>query len=209
MDAELIRNFSAWRSQGLLTDSEFAQVSQKLLGGGDAIPDWICKLRDACSLAAASQITKSDFDAIKTGLFKSRINLDKDSGQQAGDMASAESLTVLRVCTGIACVIGLFPLPVAHAPLLIITQYIMLRKICTKFGRRPGFSLILIIFAAVLGPLIFGLLLRFIPFARAIFGALIAGAFTWYIGAKTRAMCLAGMDFTFRNFIKCRIKPLV
>lgn len=206
MDAELIRKFSAWRGQGLLTEAEFAQVSRQLLGSGDAIPEWICKLRDACSLAETDQIPRSDFDVIKSNLFSSRINLDKEPDQNASSMAGAESLAVLRVCTGIACVIGLFPLPVAHAPLLIITQYVMLRKICSKFGRRPGLALILIIFAAVLGPLIFGLLLRFLPFARAIFGALIAGAFTWYIGAKTRAMCLSGLDFTFRNFINCRVK---
>ncbi|MBD5641997.1 MAG: hypothetical protein HDQ91_06225 [Desulfovibrio sp.] len=203
MDSEMIREFSTWRAQGLLTEAEFAQVSRQLLGSGQPVPDWIGKLRNACSLAAAGQIGSADLDAIKADLFSSRQNSAKETPVDA----DAESLVVLRVCAGIACVIGLFPLPVAHAPLLIITQYVMLRKICAKFGRRPGLYLILIILAAVLGPLVFGLLLRFLPFARAIFGAIIAGGLTWYIGAKTRAMCIAGLDFTFRNFIHCRVKP--
>ncbi len=210
MDDELMRKFAAWRRRDLLTEAEFAQVSQQLLGNSASVPEWISKLRNACALAESGQISLSDFKAIKARIFgtnRARINLEKNA-DSPGDLnvASAESLSILRICTGIACVIGLFPLPFAHAPLLIILQYIMLLKICEKFGRRPGWSLILIILAAVLGPLVFGIILRFIPFARSIFGAVVAGAFTWYIGAKIRALCMGGLEFTFHNFINCRIK---
>lgn len=204
MDTELMGKFAEWREAGLLDSAEFAQLSQLLLGTERSVPEWVYKLRDACSLAASGQISRSDFQTIRAQLFE-QASKQPDS-MHASEAADIESRSVLQICTLIACVIGLFPLPFAHAPLLIILQYVMLRKICARYGRRPGWSLALIILAGVLGPLIFGFFIRFLPFARFILGALVAGAFTWYIGAKTRAMCMAGLDFTLRNFFKCRLK---
>lgn len=219
MDAELIRKFSQYKRDGYLTESEFQDVSERLLDSSAPPPPWIARLERACALIASAQIDAADFDAIKARLFKSAgarirksgINLEKEAGPreaaraEAGAVAEAEAAGTVRTCVIVASLIGLLPLPVADAPFLIITQYVMLRKLCAKFGRKPGASVILILLSALLGPLLFGLIAKRIPIIGSIVGACIAGGFTWYIGQKVRVMLVAGMEFTPRNFIKAKL----
>lgn len=201
-NTELIENFALYRKAGLLSEDEFCQVSEALLDKAEP-PRWIARLENACVLAQQGKLDKENFSSLKNRILE---QAEDASGGAKGadallDAAGADADKIIRVCVVIACLIGLLPLRVADAPFLIITQFVMLKKLCDKYGRKPGPALLLIVFAAILGPIVFNIFIKFIPMAGSIIGALVAGSFTWIIGAKVKAMLAKGQEFTFRNFI--------
>lgn len=204
MDAgnELIEKFVIYRKSGLLTEEEFCQVTESLLGDTDYIDPWVGKLEDACALASSGKLDQNDFLALKKRILAQAGGQDGSLYAKTGEEADK----IIRICVGAACLVGLFPLRMADAPFLIIIQYIMLRKLCEKYGRTPGYSLVLIVFAALLGPLIFNAFIKVIPMAGSLFGALVAGSFTWFIGVKVKSMLARGMPFTLRNFISAPVR---
>lgn len=202
---ELMSQFSQYRQDGLITPAEFSQAARHLLDAA-APPDWILRLAKACSLAQKGEIGPDDLREIKREIFSPMADTLKNAGATANlAIRQSEGANIVRICTGVACIIGLVPLPMADAPFLIITQYIMLKKLCAKYNREPGYSLALIVVSALLGPLIFTAFIKRIPYAGSIVGACVAALFTWFIGKKTLVMLERGWEFSLRNFIKAVI----
>lgn len=209
-NAVLMRNFSAYKKKGIISTNEFCIISQYLLDADSPAPSWVAKLDNACKLLKEREIEIDDFHVIKNQILSVngkcastpvvRAEVVKQGPANASAVRKEETASIVRNCTIAACLIGLLPLPVADAPFLIITQFIMLRKLCAKYDRSPGAALLLIILSAILGPVVFGAFVKLIPVAGSIIGACVAGGFTWYIGSKVKAMLENGQEFTLDNF---------
>lgn len=119
------------------------------------------------------------------------------------------SAATVRHCTIAAFLIGLLPLPFSDAPFLIITQYIMLKRLCDRYGREPGLSLALIIASALIGPLAFNALVKLIPLAGSLIGGCVAGGLTWYIGQKMRGILEDDLPFTWQSFKTVDVKSIM
>lgn len=213
---DLLAEFSRYKHDNIITAAEFSRLAPYLLDA-TAAPDWILRLQKACALASSGDISQDDLKSIKNEIFStvpkhSESNPSAMTTVAAGDDVSANTASaavrasgcanIVRICTGIACLIGLLPLPVADAPFLIILQYVMLKKICAKYNREPGAALVLIVVSALLGPIIFNAFVKRIPVTGSIVGACVAGGFTWFIGRKVLVMLEKGWQFNLKNFLR-------
>lgn len=211
---DYLQAFSNCKDLGLLNEKEFNLLEECLFAHRDAAPPWLASFAEACGRAARGQMSPGEFNVLKARFFRNLkssndkvIHSDVIQTHPAGTEPDADedSARSIRNCALAAALIGLIPLPVADAPFLIVTQFIMLKSICSKYGRTPGLSFILIILSALLGPIIFNIFVKALPLAGSIIGAAIAGSFTWYIGSKVRAMLMNGQDFTLDNFLRAKI----
>ena len=112
----------------------------------------------------------------------------------------AEAETTVKIYSAVAAAIGLLPLPLADAPLIIIAQFLMIRKLCGRFGRPMGWALALVLLSALAGPELFQALLKLIPGLGSLAGALVAGGCTWLAGRTVLTVLEQGQPFSFREY---------
>jgi uncharacterized protein (DUF697 family) len=108
----------------------------------------------------------------------------------------------IKTCAIISGAIAFIPIPVGDSVAITITQFIMVSTLCGRYNRSMGASIILIILSAMFGPLVFNLLLSFIPFLGWLLEALVGGMFTYYVGSITHHLLQQNQSFTFGNFIE-------
>lgn len=124
-----------------------------------------------------------------------------DAGS-AGEQRRKESRATVNTFTLVAGLIGLLPLPIADAPLLILTQFFLMRKLCARYGRKPGIGLLLIVASAFLGPVVFSSFAKPLPGLGSILGALVGGGFTYFVGTTTVKILENNEEFTWENIKK-------
>jgi len=112
----------------------------------------------------------------------------------------------VNTCTGIAALIGLIPIPMSDGPLIVITQLIMLKKLSERYERSLGFSTVLVLFSAMIGPVFFSAIIKFIPALGSIIGALVAGGCTLLVGQTALGVLDAGKPFTLGNLKEAFVK---
>lgn len=210
---ELLARFYEYQRQGLLNGSQMG-VLARYFSAAASLPPWIGDLAALCEARAEGRLDDGAFEAIKSRFFRNAqspgdkvvhsgvINVHPVG---ASDASAPEAAKLVRDCALVAAFIGLVPLPMADAPFLIVTQFVMLRKLCSMYDRSPGLSLALIVLSALAGPMLFDALVKLFPVAGSIAGAAVAGALTWFIGSKVRVMLANGQDFTWRDFLRARI----
>lgn len=215
--ADILRKFSFYRREKYLTANEYARICDIFENNDDAVPDWLEQLESLCGLAYGKLMGEAEFARGKARIFARRGNAriqmpmpkaGKNSGDEAINALRKDTAGIARNCALAAALIGLFPLPVSDAPFLVVTQYVMLKKLCSRYGRKPGLALFLIVLTALAGPVIFNAFIKLVPGVGSIAGACVAGGLTWYIGAKTRAMLEKGLDFSLSSFLAVKINEL-
>jgi len=134
-----------------------------------------------------------------------RAQITKEREAQALEHSRSQALLrekakeTINTCAVIAALVGVVPIPFSDSPLIVITQLVMLKKLTGSYGRSLGFSLVLILLSAMIGPEIFKALLKLIPVLGSIVGALVAGTCTWLVGRTALGVLEAGQPFTLRN----------
>lgn len=120
----------------------------------------------------------------------------------AAEQRRKESRATVNTFTLAAGLIGLLPLPIADAPLLILTQFFLMQKLCARYGRKPGIGLLLIVASAFLGPVVFSSFAKLLPGLGSILGALVGGGFTYLVGTTTVKILENNEEFTWENIKK-------
>jgi uncharacterized protein (DUF697 family) len=110
-------------------------------------------------------------------------------------------MSTIKTFAIIAAAIAFVPLPVGDSVAIIIAQVIMVSTLCGRYSRPMGGSVILIIISAMLGPLVFSILLDIIPVLGWAIAAAVSYFFTFYVGSITHSLLQENKAFTFRNFI--------
>ena len=100
---------------------------------------------------------------------------------------------VVAAAIAIAGGIAATPIPVADAPLLITTQFEMLRRLSTIYGVTLSATTLATAMtgagASMIGKTIAGTLLKFVPIAGSVVNAGIAGSITWVLGWTWMELC--------------------
>jgi uncharacterized protein (DUF697 family) len=131
----------------------------------------------------------------------SKRNAPNEADRIDAALKNAECVSRIKVCSWIAAAIAIVPLPLADSFFIIITQLFMVNSLCKRFNRPMGFSLVLIIISAMIGPTIFTALMELLPVAGSVIGAVVGGVFTFFVGTITHSLLKKGKQFTFKNFI--------
>ena len=108
-------------------------------------------------------ITEEEFNTQKAALLSDKTasapgtSVPEESAASGVDLTSPmeKSLGVIKKAAIVAFFIGLLPIPFADAPLIIITQVVMLKKVCDFYDRPMGMSLGFVFLSALCGPIIF------------------------------------------------------
>ncbi len=205
------------RENGFISNDEFSILLEEVLANKIKR---VKRINDIYTMFQNNILTKNEFDNYKNSLFEIvedscslTIEGNDDSiVKKDVDVTSAESQrlkeakSIISISSIIACLIGLFPLPIADAPLLIITQFVMMKKLCGKYGREPGMGLLLIVASAFLGPLIFSSFAKLFPGLGSILGACIGGGFTYLVGNTTSKILENKEEFNWENIKKALSK---
>ena len=119
-------------------------------------------------------------------------------------MATKQSALLLLL---IAALIGLISIPMADAPLIVILHsggYA--QKLTGYYGRDLGFSLVIVLISAMIGPVLFNAFLKLIPSLGSLLGAAIAGCCTWLVGETALGVLEAGKPFNFASLKESFVK---
>lgn len=209
----LADRFFKYEQLGLIDNNELHDLLKHIPRQNPA-PVWLVEFADVCARAANGQMGRRQFEGVKDRFFQNmRSPQDRIIHQKpirvhpvgVSDETEAESRQLVKTCAIIAGLIGLVPLPVADAPFIIVTQFVMLKKLCARYQRSPGITFVLILLSAILGPILFDIFIKLIPFAGSVIGALVAGGLTWVIGSKVMFMLENAQDFNWENFWRAKI----
>jgi uncharacterized protein (DUF697 family) len=109
-------------------------------------------------------------------------------------------LGTISTCGVVAAVAAFVPLPVADSVVITIVQFYMVHSLCERYNRQMGGSAVFVILAAMLGPLVFNLLLEALPVAGWIISAGVAFFFTRWVGNGTLELLAQNRPFGLGNF---------
>lgn len=205
--------FLKLKNDNIISDDEFFQIKKIIINDFEKLCPEIECLYDSCILYESKKLTEEEFCALKTKSFEkfSTSKLDHSDHDEKNNISRDSDIdelifrrkkevnSTITSFSFIAALIGLFPLPIADAPLLIITQFFMMRNLCHKYERKIGFGLMLIILSAFLGPIFFSAFAKLLPGLGSIIGACIAGSFTYLVGKTSSIVLDKGQDFTGEN----------
>ena len=114
--------------------------------------------------------------------------------------------STISTCAIIAALIGVVPIPMADAPLIIILQVVMLKKLTGYYKRDLGFALVMVLISAMIGPVLFNALSKLIPVLGSIIGAAIAGGCTWLAGETALGVLEADEPFNLASLKEAFVK---
>jgi uncharacterized protein (DUF697 family) len=137
-------------------------------------------------------------DDHRTQISDDKPTLERERAEKLASMRKTAKETI-NFFTGIAALIGLVPIPLADAPFIVITQLVMLHKLTRQYGSSLGFSLVLILISAMIGPEIFKAIIKLIPALGSLAGALVAGSCTLLVGQTVLGVLETGQPFTLGN----------
>lgn len=216
--AEYIEKISKKNKDGVITDEEFINLKSILIRNNEKEIMIINQFLELFSMLDKKIITNYEFSALKKNIldqldydkdinniydeFKiinQKINVNNTNYSDSEQQIKSEVKSIINSCTLVSSIIGLLPLPIADAPLLIIIQFVMMKKLCYKYNRKVGFSLVLVVISAFLGPLIFSAFAKLFPGLGSVLGACIGGGFTYLAGRTAAKVLEEGEEFTFGN----------
>ncbi|MDR2352423.1 MAG: DUF697 domain-containing protein [Deltaproteobacteria bacterium] len=114
-------------------------------------------------------------------------------------MPRQQSESITLTCAIIAALVGLIPIPFSDALFIIIIQIVMIYKICDKYQVPMGGSIVLVLVSAVIGPIIFSGLTKFLPILGSLVGAAVAGTCTYLVGKTIINVLEAKQPFSFHT----------
>lgn len=211
---ELVAAAMAMKEEGLITSDELSLLLEEIAAGRVMRAK---KVSEIYGLYQKRVLSDEEICRLKEELFVPPAEPGAVTAQNtdaapwemppAGETTAAEqrrkeSRATVTTFSFIACLIGLLPLPVADAPLLILTQFFLMRKLCAKYGRKPGMGLVLIVVSAFLGPLVFSSFAKLLPGLGSILGACVGGGFTYLVGSTTAKILENNEEFTWENIKK-------
>lgn len=210
---ELVAAAMAMKAEGLVTSDELSLLLEEIAAGRMMR---VKKVSEVYGLYQKRMLSDAEFYRLKQellaapavqGAVAARNTDTPRESPPAGEITAAEqrrkeSRTTVTTFSFIACLIGLLPLPVADAPLLILTQFFLMRKLCARYGRKPGMGLVLIVASAFLGPIAFSSFAKLLPGLGSILGACVGGGFTFLVGSTTAKILENNEEFTWENIKK-------
>ena len=210
---ELVSAAMVMKEAGLVSSDELSLLLEEIASGR---PQRAKRMSEIHSLYQNQVLSKEEFCRLRSEIFvpgpvqsvpaeiggaappDSRPAVESSASEQRRKASRATVATF----SFIACLIGLLPLPIADAPLLIITQFLLMRKLCARYGRTPGIGLSLIVASAFLGPLVFSSFAKLLPGLGSILGACVGGGFTYLVGVTTAKILENNEEFTWENIKK-------
>ncbi len=211
---ELVSAAMAMKKEELVSGDELCLLMEEIASGPT---QRVKRVVELFALYQDKVLSKEEFCRLRAEQFASKISEGAAPAKTApaavpapapGGAVSAaeqrrkESRTTVSTFTLVAGLIGLLPLPIADAPLLILTQFFLMHKLCAKYGRKPGIGLLLIVASAFLGPVVFSSCAKLLPGLGSILGALIGGGFTYLVGTTTVKILENNEEFTWENIKK-------